>query len=80
MIKNHPPALQLYQEKLKRGGQLTDEEIKQTQDRVMAILNEQFEASKSYKPETRDWLTSYWSGTTVMKFMSDDIVVASSRA
>jgi 2-oxoglutarate dehydrogenase E1 component len=62
VIKNHAPALQIYQEKLKKDKQLTDEEIKQTQDRVLAILNEQFEASKSYKPETRDWLTSYWAG------------------
>ena len=62
VIKNHAPALNLYQEKLKKEQQLTDDEIKQTQDRVLAILNEQFEASKSYKPETRDWLTSYWSG------------------
>ena len=62
VIKKHAPALQLYQERLKGEKQLKDEEIKQTQDRVIAILNEQFEASKSYKPNTRDWLTSYWAG------------------
>ena len=44
------------------GGVLSKEEVQAMEDRVFAILNEEFTNSKDYVPSTRDWLSAYWSG------------------
>jgi hypothetical protein len=31
-------------------------------DRVQDILNTEYEASRSYRPSTKDWLASHWQG------------------
>jgi hypothetical protein len=31
-------------------------------DRVQEILNTEYEASRSYRPTTKDWLASHWQG------------------
>eukprot|EP00271_Cylindrocystis_brebissonii_P012890 TRINITY_DN32392_c0_g1_i1.p1 TRINITY_DN32392_c0_g1~~TRINITY_DN32392_c0_g1_i1.p1 ORF type:complete len:1065 (-),score=252.79 TRINITY_DN32392_c0_g1_i1:1649-4843(-) len=62
VIKQHPPALEIYKKQLIEGGVLSAEEIKSMEDRVFMILNEEFESSKDYVPSTRDWLSAYWAG------------------
>ncbi len=62
MIKNHPPALDLYIKRLIEEKLLTQEEISTLQDKVFRILNEEFNNSKDYVPSTRDWLAAYWAG------------------
>ena len=41
---------------------MTEEDIKRIQEKVLAILNEEFLASKDYIPRRRDWLSSHWTG------------------
>lgn len=36
--------------------------VKQVTDTVMNELEKEFEKAKQYKPEMRDWLSSYWAG------------------
>ncbi|KAK6143283.1 hypothetical protein DH2020_023631 [Rehmannia glutinosa] len=62
VIRNHPSALQIYQNKLLESGQVTKEDIDQINSKVLSILNEEFLASKDYVPQRRDWLSAYWSG------------------
>eukprot|EP01018_Ginkgo_biloba_P020795 Gb_16333 [translate_table: standard] len=62
VIKNHPPALDVYEKKLIESGQLSREEVDALHTKVMTILNDEFVSSKEYLPRTRDWLAAYWSG------------------
>lgn len=43
-------------------GELSKEDVDQIQKKVMTILNEEFDASKDYVPQRRDWLSAYWLG------------------
>ncbi|CAN8251494.1 unnamed protein product [Cochlearia groenlandica] len=62
VIRSHPSSLQIYQEKLLQSGQVTQEDIDKIQKKVNSILNEEFNASKDYIPQKRDWLASHWTG------------------
>ncbi|GFQ08436.1 2-oxoglutarate dehydrogenase mitochondrial [Phtheirospermum japonicum] len=62
VIRNHPSALQIYQNKLLESGQVTKEDIDKINSKVLSILNEEFLASKDYVPRRRDWLSAYWAG------------------
>ncbi|KAM1370992.1 hypothetical protein ACFX2F_041393 [Malus domestica] len=62
VIRNHPPALTIYQNKLLESAQVTKEDIERIQNKVNSILNEELLASKDYVPQKRDWLASHWSG------------------
>uniref|UniRef100_A0A7S0YTI5 2-oxoglutarate dehydrogenase, mitochondrial n=1 Tax=Polytomella parva TaxID=51329 RepID=A0A7S0YTI5_9CHLO len=61
-IKQHKPAHARYVEKLISSGVATQEEITKIHQSITEILNKDFEAAKSYKPQSKDWLSSYWSG------------------
>ncbi|KAE8701551.1 2-oxoglutarate dehydrogenase, E1 component isoform 5 [Hibiscus syriacus] len=62
IFRNHPSALQIYQNKLLETGQVTEEDIGSISQKVGSILNEEFLASKDYLPKRRDWLSAYWTG------------------
>ncbi|KAK7837834.1 2-oxoglutarate dehydrogenase [Quercus suber] len=62
VIRNHPSALEIYQNKLLESGQVMKEDIDKIHNKVNTILNEEFLASKDYVPQRRDWLSSHWSG------------------
>ncbi|XP_022765207.1 2-oxoglutarate dehydrogenase, mitochondrial-like [Durio zibethinus] len=62
IIRNHPSALQIYQNKLLESGQVIEEDIGNISQKVSSILNEEFLASKDYVPKRRDWLSAYWTG------------------
>ncbi|XP_078429347.1 uncharacterized protein LOC144701403 isoform X2 [Wolffia australiana] len=62
VIRNHPSALQIYQNKLLELGHVTKEDIQGMQNKVNSILNEEFNSSKDYVPNRRDWLSAYWAG------------------
>jgi len=61
-IKDHPTPLTIYSQKLIREGVITEEEYKATYDRIMNMFNENFTAAKEWKPSSRDWLASQWTG------------------
>ncbi|KAI4353514.1 hypothetical protein L6164_002458 [Bauhinia variegata] len=62
VIRSHPSALEIYQNKLLESGEVTQEDIDKINKKVSSILNEEFMASKEYVPKRRDWLSAYWSG------------------
>ncbi|XP_059310343.1 uncharacterized protein LOC132061579 [Lycium ferocissimum] len=62
VIRSHPSALEIYQNKLLQYGQVTKGDVEKIQDKINTILNEEFVASKDYVPQKRDWLSAFWSG------------------
>lgn len=62
VIRNHPSALEIYQNKLLESGQIAKEDIERIRNKVNNILNEEFMNSKDYVPKKRDWLSAYWTG------------------
>ncbi|KAL3521051.1 hypothetical protein ACH5RR_019200 [Cinchona calisaya] len=62
VIRNHPSAMEIYQNKLLESGQVSKEDIDRINNKVLSILNEEFVASKDYIPQRRDWLSAYWTG------------------
>ena len=63
-IANHPTVRQLYANQLVAEGVLTEEQVAEIQDRVRTQLDQDFEASTSYKPNKADWLEGKWQGKT----------------
>ncbi len=61
-IKGHKTTLQLYTERLVRDGLIPEGEIEDEKARFQSKLNEEFEASKDYRPNKADWLDGRWSG------------------
>lgn len=62
VIKNHLPAVDVYEKQLIASGTMSKEEVDKLHEKVMSILNEEFNSSKDYVPKTRDWLAAFWSG------------------
>ena len=61
-IKSQPTALQKYTKRLIEDGLLPEGEIDQIKTKFQSFLSQEFEASKSYKPNKADWLDGKWSG------------------
>ncbi|KAI9128126.1 hypothetical protein K1719_001119 [Acacia pycnantha] len=62
VIRSHPSSLKIYEKKLLESGEVTQESIQNTYNKVNSILNEEFMASKGSISKKRDWLSSHWSG------------------
>ncbi|KAJ8466741.1 hypothetical protein OPV22_029293 [Ensete ventricosum] len=62
VIRNHPSALEIYQNELLESGGISKEEIDRIRSKVTSILNEEFINSKDYVTKRRDWLSAYWTG------------------
>jgi len=63
-IAEHPTVRRLYANQLIAEGILTEEKVAEIQTKVRAKLDEDFEASTSYKPNKADWLEGKWQGKT----------------
>ncbi|MEM9196612.1 MAG: 2-oxoglutarate dehydrogenase E1 component [Pseudomonadota bacterium] len=61
-IKKHKTTLQLYTERLVRDGLIPEGEIEDMKAAFQAQLNEEFEASRDFRPNKADWLDGRWSG------------------
>ena len=61
-IKKHKTTLQQYSEKLILDGLVPEGEIEDLKTNFQKFLSEEFESSKSYKPNKADWLDGKWSG------------------
>lgn len=64
-IKRHPTTRTLYAQKLVGAGLLSEAQAQAIQDDHNALLNHEFEAGLSYKPNKADWLEGKWQGITV---------------
>ncbi|WP_146587039.1 2-oxoglutarate dehydrogenase E1 component [Puniceibacterium confluentis] len=60
-IKKQKTTLTLYTERLVRDGLIPEGEIEDMKASFQSMLNEEFEAGKTYKPNKADWLDGRWS-------------------
>jgi 2-oxoglutarate dehydrogenase E1 component len=61
-IAEHPTVVEVYSRKLTEEGLLTHDEIERMQTDFRALLEEEFAAGDSYRPNRADWLDGRWSG------------------
>ncbi|MCY4300427.1 MAG: 2-oxoglutarate dehydrogenase E1 component [Aestuariivita sp.] len=60
-IKEHETTLDLYAKRLIQEGLVPEEDIEESKTALHTHLNEEFETSKSYRPNKADWLDGRWS-------------------
>ena len=61
-IGEHPRVTEIYGNKLVEEGLLTAAEVEQMHADFRVLLEEEFAASDSYRPNRADWLDGKWSG------------------
>lgn len=61
-IGDHRMPAQVYAERLVAEGVITEDEVKAEYQRFKDYFEEQFEAGKTFSPNTADWLEGSWSG------------------
>ena len=61
-IRQHPPVSDVYATRLKAEGVIGDEFVAKATDEFVTHLEDEFEASKSYKANKADWFAGRWSG------------------
>ncbi len=61
-IREHPKVSTLYEERLVSEGAIENEFAKGLVDDFTGLLSDEFEASKSYKPNEADWFGGRWAG------------------
>jgi 2-oxoglutarate dehydrogenase E1 component len=61
-IADHPTTREIYADRLVADGTMTREEVDRMVADLQARLDQEFEASGSYKPNKADWLEGAWSG------------------
>jgi len=61
-IKNHPTTLEIYATKLVAEGTITDADLKEMVAGFNKHLDDEFDASKSHRPNRADWLDGRWAG------------------
>ena len=61
-IAEHPSVVEVYARKLIAEELLTQDEVEAMQAEFRALLEEEFGAGESYRPNRADWLDGRWSG------------------
>ncbi len=61
-IRKHPKVSVLYSQRLAEEGTIEEGYGEQLRDEFVAQLEDDFTASKSYKPNEADWFSGRWSG------------------
>jgi len=64
-IKTHPTTREIYSKRLVHEGTVTQDEAEKMDRNVWKMLDDEFEASASYRPNKADWLEGSWAGMTV---------------
>ena len=64
-IKNHPRTQEIYADRLQQLGVIDKAERDGIKDDITKILDDCFEASKSFKPNKADWLEGKWAGLSI---------------
>ncbi|KAI9261804.1 oxoglutarate dehydrogenase, E1 component [Helicostylum pulchrum] len=73
-IAKMEPVAEKYEQQLKKEGALTDTEIEERKKHVWQLLEVSYEASKTYKPSSREWLSSSWPGFKSPKELATEIL------
>ncbi|HET7335344.1 MAG TPA: 2-oxoglutarate dehydrogenase E1 component, partial [Rhizomicrobium sp.] len=61
-IKQHPSTLELYAAKLVAEGTMSEDDVRAMIGDFNKRLDEEFDASKSHRPNRADWLDGRWTG------------------
>ena len=61
-IRSHPPVSEIYAKRLIEEGLIDQKFVDDSIAEFVAVLDEHFEASKSYEPNDADWFGGRWSG------------------
>ena len=61
-IRKHPPVSAIYGERLKSENVVDQAWIDEQAQRLIAHLEEEFEAGKNYRPNKADWFEGRWTG------------------
>ena len=64
-IKTHPFCSTVYGDQLKQEGVVTDQAIKAMEERYIALLEEEFEAARSFMPNKADRFDGAWTGLSL---------------
>ena len=62
VVKKHKNCFQKYIDRLLAEGTVSEDEVSHVQNRVLRILQEEFDLAKEYTPREDDWLSSVWTG------------------
>ena len=73
-IRAHPSTLEIYAERLRGEGIVTDEEVEAMKTAWVALLDAEFEASDTYRPQHADWLQGRWKGVRSTQDPAADVV------
>jgi 2-oxoglutarate dehydrogenase E1 component len=71
-IRSHKTTLDLYGDKLIAEGHVTRADVDKMKDTCRRRLEQEFEASQSYRPNKADWLDGRWAGLKPGYQSSDD--------
>jgi len=61
-IREHPTVTHIYADRLIGEGIITKTEVDGMRAEVRSLMDQEFEAADSYKPNSADWLDGKWSG------------------
>ena len=64
-IKDHPTTREIYARRLAAEGVLGEDEAEEIRNDFRRRLEQEFESSKTYKPNKADWLEGVWTGFEV---------------
>ncbi|KAG2207543.1 hypothetical protein INT47_004293 [Mucor saturninus] len=73
-IAKMKPVAQKYEEKLAKEGEFTTKQIEEQKKSIWETLEKSYVASKSYKPSSREWLSSSWPGFKSPKELATEIL------
>jgi len=74
-IKNMVPVIQKYIDQLLSEGEVTSAEIEGMKTRIWNMLEENYEASKTYKANSIEWVSSTWPGFKAPAQLREETVV-----
>ncbi|MFP3943967.1 MAG: 2-oxoglutarate dehydrogenase E1 component [Alphaproteobacteria bacterium] len=67
MIRSHPTTLKIYSERLIEEKLVTADDVASERSEFQKRLEDDFEASDSYRPNKADWLDGRWAGLQVAR-------------
>ncbi|KAK4049847.1 2-oxoglutarate dehydrogenase E1 component [Microbotryomycetes sp. JL201] len=76
VIKNKKTTLDVYTDSLVKENSFTNEETEKHKSWVWGLLEKSFEASKEYKPTSKEWLSSSWDGFPSPRELKENVLDA----
>jgi 2-oxoglutarate dehydrogenase E1 component len=76
VIKGKPTTLDIYTKALVAESTFTNKETEKHKGWVWGMLEKSFEASKEYKPTSKEWLSSSWDGFPSPRELKENVLEA----